>query len=259
MDILIFGGQSNMQGQTEALIGTEPVCNAWEYKFLSDSLAPLKNPVGENIRTDLTEGYLFTADTDQQQWLTDHALGAACYGHTNMVPEFCRAYREITGHEVIAVHAAKGSTMVHEWLPGTDGYRALTAKASAAIQKAEHPGRIFFIWLQGESDAIFETTKAQYMERCTALCDALKADLGIERFGIIRVGRFTNDSRDLEIMAAQDALCRETEDFLMLTDAAVTLNVIPEAMNPYVGGHYSARGLELLGRAAATTLGLYVR
>ena len=149
MDILIFGGQSNMQGQTETLTGTDPVPNAWEYRFFTDSLEPLKNPVGENIRADLTEGYLFTDDTDQQQWLRDHVLASACYGHTNMVPEFCRTYTEITGHEVIAVHAAKGSTMVHEWLPGTDGYRALTAKAAAAIRKAEHPERIFFIWLQG--------------------------------------------------------------------------------------------------------------
>ena len=259
MDILIFGGQSNMQGETEALIGTEPVPGAWEYKFLTDSLEPLKNPVGENVRTDGTAGYLYEKGVDQQMWLRDHALGAACYGHTNMVPEFCRTYTELTGHEVIAVHAAKGSTQVYQWLPGTDGYRLLKEKAAAAIRKVGAPERIFFMWLQGESDAIFETTKADYKAMCTELSEALKHDLGVEKFGMIRVGRFVNDERDLVIMSAQDELCRENEDFLMLTDAAVTLNVIPEAMNPYVCGHYSARGLELLGRAAATTLGLYAR
>ncbi len=34
-DILIFGGQSNMQGQTEVL--SEIVENAYEYRFLTDT------------------------------------------------------------------------------------------------------------------------------------------------------------------------------------------------------------------------------
>ena len=32
-DILIFGGQSNMQGQTEILSEAEVVPNAYEYRF----------------------------------------------------------------------------------------------------------------------------------------------------------------------------------------------------------------------------------
>ena len=50
LDILIFGGQSNMQGQTEALpIPNEPVDGASEYRYLTDSLIPLQHPVGELI------------------------------------------------------------------------------------------------------------------------------------------------------------------------------------------------------------------
>ena len=40
-DIIIFGGQSNMQGQTESLSEDEIVGNAYEYKYLSNSLALL--------------------------------------------------------------------------------------------------------------------------------------------------------------------------------------------------------------------------
>jgi len=255
VDLLIFGGQSNMQGQTEMLLGTDSVPGAWEYRYLSDSLVPLKNPAGENIRPDGTEGFFFEEGTDLQQWLDAHTLGASCSGNTTMVPEFCRTYRDITGRDVVAVHAAKGSTMVHEWLPGTDGYRLLKEKASAAIRKADPAGHIFFIWLQGESDAIFRTAKDDYKAMCVQLFEALKADLGVEAFGVIRVGWFTRDGRDLEIMAAQDELCRENKDFLMLTDIAVKLNAMKEAMNPCVFGHYGARGQEMLGRAAGKTLG----
>lgn len=49
--------------------------------------------------------------------------------------------------------------------------------------------------------------------------------------------------------------CREDEGFLMLTDISSGLNAKREYMNPKVKGHYSAKGLECLGRAAAETLG----
>lgn len=49
MDIIIFGGQSNMQGQTECMSEDMIVSNAFEYLYLDDDMVPLKNPVGENI------------------------------------------------------------------------------------------------------------------------------------------------------------------------------------------------------------------
>ena len=48
-DILIFSGQSNMQGQTESDPMDKPVAGASEYRLLTDSFVPLKNPVGEDI------------------------------------------------------------------------------------------------------------------------------------------------------------------------------------------------------------------
>jgi hypothetical protein len=43
----------------------------------------------------------------------------------------------------------------------------------------------------------------------------------------------------------------------MLTDIATDLNRQTAYMNPQVEGHYSARGLEVLGAAAGKTLGTY--
>lgn len=243
-----------MQGQSECLTENDIVNDAYEYKWLTDELLPLKNPVGENITYFMDRGDDVTPETNIPSWLKEHALGAACYGNTNLVPSFCRTYTDITKRQVLAVHAAKGSTRISEWLPETPIYDVLIRKARGAIQKV-NPERTFFVWLQGESDAIASVAKDDYKADLHVLCDALKADLGINLFGIIRVGRFTNDDRDLEIISAQDEICREDEDFVMLTDIATELNQKDEYMNPNIKGHYNAKGLELLGNAAAKTLG----
>lgn len=151
MDVIIFAGQSNMQGQSEKLTNTEIVERAYEYKYLAQTAVPLRNPVGENIRYDMSEGYDFTEET-----------------------------------------------------------------------------------LSGTSNRI-----------------------GLETFGIIRVGHFTNDERDIEIMEVQNEVCRENTGFLMLTEIAVELNKQPEYMNPHVAGHYSAKGLETLGTLAGQALAEY--
>ena len=256
VDVIIFSGQSNMQGQSEALSENEVVERAFEYKYLDDSLSPLKNPVGEDIRYSGKGGEPFTHITDQKKWLSDHVLGSACYGHTNLVPSFARAYIQKTQTPIIAVHAAKGSTKIEEWLPGSDGYSALVKKSISAIKKVEKQykiRRILFVWLQGESDAIYGTTKNEYIERIKLLAHALKSELGIDYFGIIRVGAFTNDERDMQIISAQDEICREDSFFLMLTDIALELKTDPSMMNPKVRGHYSAKGLEKLGGAAGAS------
>ena len=258
MDVIVFCGQSNMQGQSETLSESEPVQNAYEYKWLTNKLVPVKNPVGESIRYDGSEGYMLTSNDQIPDWLEDHVLGAASYGHTNLVPSFCRAYIEQSETDVLAVHAAKGSTVIAHWLPGTDGYRAIVEKTQAAIRKArrEHTVcKIYVVWLQGESDAISGNSKEYYKEKLAELASALKNDLAVDRFAIIRVGRFTGDARDQAIIDAQDEICEEHEDLLMLTKIATELNSKPEFMNPDVHGHYSAKGLEVLGRAAGGALG----
>ena len=253
MDVIIFSGQSNMQGQSECLSEIDTVNDAYEYKWLKDELVPLKNPVGENITYLMKQGYDLMPETHIPTWLTEHALGAACYGNTNLVPSFCRTYTEITKRSVLAVHAAKGSTCISDWLPGSPIYSIMTQKVQSAIQKVS-PEHIFFVWLQGESDAIARVTKDDYKSSLHTLYDALKTDLGIDLFGIIRVGRFTNDNRDIEIISAQDEICREDKDFVMLTDIATELNKKNEYMHPHISGHFSAKGLELLGTTAAQAL-----
>ena len=95
-DVIIFGGQSNMQGQTEKLTECEVKEGCFEYRFLTDTLIPLKNPVGEYITTEHTEGFPFTGDPVAEEdkfieWKDGLCVGAACDGNTNLVPAFCQS------------------------------------------------------------------------------------------------------------------------------------------------------------------------
>ncbi len=263
MDIIIFGGQSNMQGQTECLSDESIVERAFEYKWLDNCLVPLKNPVGENIRNDGKAGYPVTnkiIEAGLDVWLADHVLAASCFGNTNLVPKFCEAYLQAKKDTegVVAVHAAKGSTRIIEWLPGTKGYELLISKAKAAIDLVgrKNIDNIYFVWLQGESDALASVRKEEYKAYLRTLKTSLQEDIGVEHFGIIRVGCFTNDERDWEIIRAQSEICEEEKGFVMLTEIAVELNKQAEYMNPDYHGHYSAAGIEKLGNIAGKTLAI---
>lgn len=266
IDIIVFGGQSNMQGQSDALTDASMVTGAMEYKWCSDSTTPLTNPVGEDITTAHTQGSAVTASTNLTTWLSNHIAGSACYGYTNLVPKFCENYIVQTNRNVMAVHVAKGSTKIENWVPGGAGYDILIKKSNAAIDKAIELGfkigKIYFVWLQGESDALAGNTTEYYKEQLTTLCNALKTQIGIDKFGIIRVGRFAEaigatdaTTKDDAIINAQDQICQENSDFVMLTTSAADMMSVEEYMNPNVAGHYSAKGLEKLGAEAGTALG----
>lgn len=258
-DVILFMGQSNMQGQTEKMTEhNEPVEGALEYRYLTDSLIPLQNPVGESVTYDGVEStfrsknYKSTVE-EHVAWSKITAIAASHYGYTNMVPSFCRAYAAESGHFVIAVHVAKGSTVVADWLPDGGGYAILKKKVLAALEKVRADfviDGVYAAWLQGESDAVSSTSKEDYMVRLTTIKDQLKADFGLSRFGIIKVGAFANDERDEVIFDAQETLCQTDKDFVMLTRIANEINGDPNYMNPLARGHYNSDAQELIGATA---------
>ena len=254
-DIIIFSGQSNMEGQAEKPSDHGIVPNAYEYKYLTDRLVPLRDPVGEDILNDGTAGRQYS---DEMGWTWNETLlvGSAAYGYASLVPSFCGKYTEMTGREVIAVSVAKGATKISDWLPGTPLFDILSKKlagARHATADREIAGT-YIVWLQGESDAIDSTGKEEYKRLLSEFGRALKDELGTDCFGVIRVGRFTDDERDLEIISAQDEICRGDPYFLMLTDEITELNALPEYMNPFAHGHLGMLGLQKVGRDAAATL-----
>ena len=135
MDVIIFGGQSNMQGQTECLPQENiPVQGAMEYRYVINDLISLQHPVGEDLRG--------------EKW-----CAGAHQGHGCLVPAFCRAYVEQARREVIAIHVAKGNTVLGDWLHGTQHSYNARRKIAKGIVKAKEKGtieHIYYVWLQGE-------------------------------------------------------------------------------------------------------------
>ncbi len=266
MDMLVFAGQSNMQGMAERLSETASVRGALEYRFLEDKLVPLANPVGENISYDLKAGYDVaqsveeTDDRAVEQWLAEHALGRTNWGHTNLVPSFCRAYIKETNRSVIAVHTAKSATCIADWQAGGALFDAMITKVKSGIRKVESVGlgRLYFVWLQGENDALAGTSKEEYLRLFTAFKNAVKEMLPLERFAVIRVGNFAMDKRDSAIQAAQEEACKTDKDFYMLTRETETCGRIEKYGNPACRGHFSALGLERIGKVAGKELGKLV-
>ncbi len=257
-DVIIFAGQSNMQGQSEKLLDGSVVPGAFEYKYARDLLVPLRDPFGEDLRYDGTEGVAY-GDGTEDGWHDAHVFGGAAYGHSTLAAEFCRVYTKLTGRNVVAVGAAKGAVTVGYYMKGNDGFDFLVRKTTAAKKRVTDPsGEVFLVWLQGESDAIESTGKDEYAGRIGRLSRDLREAVGLTLFCVIRVGRFTNDERDDVIIAAQDEICAKDPSFLMLTDEAAGMCNKPEYMNPFVPGHFSAEGLHKLGADAAAALSLFV-
>ncbi len=242
MDVLIFGGQSNMQGQTESLPPGEPVAGAFEYRHREGMLVPLAHPVGEDFG--------------------DLLLGAH-EGHGSLLPAFCRAYREVCKEMVVAIHAAKGATTLADWAPSGKRYAFACEKIRAGLRAAaerEEIRKVFYIWLQGESDALAGTGETAYLSMLAAYKNALLRDLPIDRFAIIRVGYFTAEpARDLAVMLAQERAANEDADFLMLTRVCAELSRDAAFLNPLAAGHYNNAGMEEIGSAAGRALGEFAR
>lgn len=170
-----------MQGQSEALTDTRPVEHSYEYRFLSDSMVPLKNPVGEDITYNKTAGKAVTEKTDLGVWLKEHVAGSSCYGNTNLVPAFCKAYTEMDANRCACSAYGKGEHANSRLGTGNSGiFHDFWKKGKAAVLKAETQytvRHIFFVWLQGESDAIAGTPKSLYKEKIASLAAALEKDL----------------------------------------------------------------------------------
>ena len=145
MDVIIFAGQSNMVGVTESMPkDNEPVSGAREYRYRDNSFVPLSHPVGED--------------------LFDMAIQGSASGFGSLVPAFCREYIARTGKDVIAIHTAKGGSNLSQWLQGSLTFYAAKTKITAALKKIREEyeiDRLYFVWLQGESDALCRNTKEE--------------------------------------------------------------------------------------------------
>lgn len=136
--LFVVAGQSNAVGQGNAEQSIR-VTGALEYRYQSDSLVPLQDPVGENVLE-------FQAANTGSAW-----------------PAFAERYQALTGQQVLLVAAARGGSSAHQkaelnemgtW--AAEGHKPLLAKALEKIRRAEAKVGVSIqgiIWLQGERDA----------------------------------------------------------------------------------------------------------
>lgn len=254
MDLIIFSGQSNMQGQTEGLPqDNAPISGAWQFLYSTNELIPLKHPVGEDIQIG-----------------EESLLLGAHNGGGSLVPAFCREYTQASGREVIAVHVARGATTIAQWQPETLRYQALVKKVLAAKKRAaeyQKIDKIYFVWLQGESDSIAGTSEKEYYNYFLLLKNALKRDLEVDCFGLIKVGYFASQAtwydvgtmqerveKDETIMRAQERIIQENDDCTMLTRVCVEMSKKAEYINPFESGHYNNKAMKRIGEEAAKEL-----
>lgn len=239
-----------MQGST-AQSGYLNARKCYEYKYLIDEIVELKDPVGEDIGKDL--------------------LCAPVNGCGSLVPAFCNAYVK-KGGGVVGVHCAKGNTSIADWKPGTPRYNLLVQKVHRAIIKTKEKfgvGKKYFVWLQGESDALLKNSEELYLKSLIELKNTLKKDLNIDKFCIIKVGYFAeyaswvplaNKLDDEAIMRAQERAAQEDNDFIVLTNICAKLSKKSKYLNPKeYGPHYNNRGLEIIGKKAGKKLAMITK
>ncbi len=249
-----------MQGQSERLVKIITP-NAYEYKFLTDTLVPLCDPCGENVLTDLTKGYPCQSEFEIPKWVKEHALGASYQENTTLIPSFTQAYIGKSNKKVIAVSVAKGSTTIQEWQKDGSLYNALINKVNSAIYKIgkEKINKKYLIFLQGESDAINNTSEEEYKSLLREYKNDLKKDIGIDKFCIIKVGAFAkafcNGGGDKAILDAQENIVKEDADFIMLTRKANELFEDSKYINEKYVGHFNALALTEIGKDAGKRLG----
>jgi hypothetical protein len=126
---------------------------------------------------------------------------------------------------------------------------------------------VYFIWLQGESDAVAGTTAEEYKQRFLCIKSALKSAFGIQKFGVIKVGYFASQVSwmkrgtptqrllmDEAIMQAQEELAEKESNVVMLTRVCTEYSLRKDKLNPNEEGHYNNAAMEEIGKAAAVGL-----
>lgn len=244
VDLIMFMGQSNMSGTGDSKKAPEVIEGAgYEFRAISDPtrLYPIEEPFGEN--------------ENNEEGVNDKDLKTG-----SLVSSFVNSYYSGTGVPVVAVSASVGGSTLHSWRK--DGVLlpdALNRYNKAKEWLLDNDYKIrhsYMVWLQGESDGNKQTSKEEYIASIKDTVSVLQ-EAGIEKCFIIRIGIRTKEPGMYDtIIEAQTELCRDNEDFILISTKAVELEHLG-LMRDEV--HYTQGGLNLIGEEAGANMAYYVK
>jgi Carbohydrate esterase, sialic acid-specific acetylesterase len=242
VDLVLFIGQSNMSGRGSSEKSIKvPQGVAYEYKSETDEIIHLKDPVGESEPNKAESGSLIPS------------LLLSLYGNLE------------EKRSTIAIVSAKGGSSVSDWQRGEYLYNLAVNKLNEAITHINSRpdlkiGKVYYVWLQGERDAILSTTKEEYINKYKQLHSDLLNDINANEGFMIRTGYDYRDDSDTKmnekIISAQNSLTNKISDLIMISKLASTFTV-ENGLVSEDGVHYTQKGLNILGKDAGENLAEY--
>ncbi len=282
VDIILFAGQSNSCGRA--------------------TVDDLITENDKFITVDKSKAFTFNNNkyTTPQQIVEPIKGNGTDNKYYGFIPSFLNSYYDATGRTACACFKSVGGTMLNAFLPYTvddEGNETDTAQKyyTEMVQYIDLAkknlvaggytvGHVFLVWCQGEADSTYygyennyanvieesltetEDQKNYYKQTFLRMFNSLQEDAGVEKAFIMRIGHsdISADSiRNKHIIEAQNELCRENEDCIMvsgffagakayLQENGTVRNLMKDASHYYPEGYWRA------GTEAGTNMGIYV-
>ncbi|KAB1438224.1 sialate O-acetylesterase [Candidatus Galacturonibacter soehngenii] len=244
VDLVMFMGQSNMSGTGDSEKAPVVIDGAgYEFRAISDptQLYPIEEPFGQY--------------ENNEEGVDDKDLKTG-----SLVSSFVNSYYSGSGVPVVAVSASAGGSTLHSWREDGNLLPDAVNRYNMAKEWLLDNGYVirhsYMVWLQGESDGNKQTSKEDYISSMKDIFSIMK-DSGVEKCFLIRIGIRTEEPGMYDaIIEAQTELCRDNEDFILVSTKAVELEHLG-LMRDEV--HYTQGGLNLIGEEAGANMAYYVK
>jgi hypothetical protein len=246
-DVYIFSfmGQSNMAGRGVASLAPK-VPDGWAYEYRAitqpDTLVPLSEPFGveENTPDGVCETVRKTGD---------------------MVAAFVNAAYPLLQTPIVGVSCSKGGSCIDEWQPGTLFYKdAATRLRKCRNYLASHDYRIvgtYLVWCQGCTDADRGTAPDEYRLKTELFIHSFMLETQASRCFMIQIGNHRDKPQQyVPIQEAQEALCRDNEDIVMVSR---TFKTCAERGLMKDAFHYLQSAYNEVGKETGTNAAQYIQ
>lgn len=244
IDVMLFMGESNMSGYGgDAELASKVSEDAgMEFRAISDpsKLYPITEPFGAN-----------ESDPSGLNDVSGVKKGT-------LVSAFVNEYHKLTGRRVVAVSASMGSADMDVWTSEgvmDDVLRRFESTIDYLESNGYKAGRIYAIWLQGESDGLKGSAESTYRD---ALANLMKPmfKAGLEKVFVITPGR-TIDLMDAykNVIDTQIGMCVEDDHYVLAT--TVLTKVSTECMTDQY--QYNQHALNYAGIEAAKAVAYFTQ